>query len=70
MLFFSGDVLHRLEHGEKWLCDLWDKTKVWSLDAFKEIYQWLDCRFDVDFYESQVSELKTNHLRKFLFFRG
>ena len=35
--------------------DLWMKTRQWSLDEFKEIYQFLDAPFDKDFYESEVS---------------
>jgi arginyl-tRNA synthetase len=48
-------VLQGLEHGDKELCALWDKTKQWSLDEFKRIYSWLDCRFDHDFTESECS---------------
>lgn len=49
-----GAVLHGLEHGDKELCDLWNETKEWSLQEFKKIYRWLGCRFDHDFYESEV----------------
>ena len=45
-----------MEHGNKELVDLWKKTRQWSLDEFKRIYAWLNCRFDHDFFESEVSE--------------
>ena len=35
---------------------LWAKTKEWSLKEFKNIYSWLNVRFDFDFYESECSE--------------
>lgn len=50
----AGDQLLALEHGVEDQVALWKKTGKWSLDAFKEIYAWLDCRFDHDFTESEV----------------
>ena len=38
------------------MINLWNKTKKWSLNEFKENYQWLDVKFNVDFYESECSE--------------
>jgi len=49
-------VLHHIESGEKYYTALWDKTKQWSFDCFKEIYDWLGCRFDHDFTESECSQ--------------
>uniref|UniRef100_A0A7S0GU64 arginine--tRNA ligase n=1 Tax=Amorphochlora amoebiformis TaxID=1561963 RepID=A0A7S0GU64_9EUKA len=51
-----GDLLRAMEEGDKEAVALWEKTKKWSLDEFKRIYAWLDCRFDHDFFESEVSE--------------
>uniref|UniRef100_A0A7S3Z795 arginine--tRNA ligase n=1 Tax=Lotharella globosa TaxID=91324 RepID=A0A7S3Z795_9EUKA len=51
-----GDMLLAMETGDKDAVALWEKTKKWSLDEFKKIYAWLDCRFDHDFFESEVSE--------------
>lgn len=48
--------LKGMEAEDPELCALWNKTKKWSLDEFRTIYQWLDCRFDHDFFESEVSE--------------
>ena len=50
------ETLLGMEHGDKALVDFWQVTRQWSLDEFKRIYAWLDCRFDHDFYESEVSE--------------
>ena len=36
--------------------EVWEETKQWSMDDFKEIYRWLDIHFDHDFYESDVDE--------------
>lgn len=33
---------------------LWLETKEWSMQSFREIYDWLDVRFDHFFYESEV----------------
>jgi len=35
---------------------LWEKTRNWSLDAFKEMYSFLDIHFDRIYYESEVEE--------------
>jgi len=46
-------VLQNLEIGEKEIIKLWEKTRKWSLDQFKKIYQELNAEFDVVFYESE-----------------
>lgn len=48
-------VLKDLEAGEAKTVELWKETRQWSLDDFKEIYDWLGARFDHNFYESEVS---------------
>ncbi len=35
---------------------LWEKTKEWSMEEFREIYDFLGAEFEVWFYESQVEE--------------
>jgi arginyl-tRNA synthetase len=51
--------------------DLWKVTRQWSLDAFKEIYNWVGAEFDRDFFESEVSEqsqdIVTEYLKKGVF---
>lgn len=51
------DVLKGMEGGkDKNLTELWEKTRKWSIDDFKDIYKWADCRFDHFFHESDVGE--------------
>lgn len=57
----AGKVLAALESRDPEAIELWEKTRLWSLDAFKEIYEWLGCRFDHDFFESQVGD-ESKHL--------
>lgn len=52
----SADVLLKLEHQDPEQVALWKRTGQWSLDEFHRIYDWLGCRFDHDFTESEVSE--------------
>lgn len=61
-----GDTLLKMEHGDKKAVDLWQSTKIWSLDEFRLIYKWLDCRFDHDFYESQCGEESLKMVEKYL----
>lgn len=49
-------ILRNLEERQEPLYGLWEKTKGWSMDAFHEIYEWLDVKFDNFFYESEMSE--------------
>jgi arginyl-tRNA synthetase len=36
--------------------ELWIETRQWSLDAYKDIYNWVGAEFDRDFFESEVSK--------------
>ena len=45
-----------MEEKDPELSKVWEETKQWSMDDFKEIYRWLDIHFDHDFYESDVDE--------------
>jgi arginyl-tRNA synthetase len=38
------------------LVELWKKTRRWSIEGFREIYEALGAEFDVFFYESEVEE--------------
>ena len=62
----AADVLLALEHGDAEQVALWRKTGQWSLDEFHAIYKWLDCRFDHDFTESEVSEPSRELVHKWL----
>ena len=53
------NMLRRMEEPESNddpIYKLWIKTRQWSLTEFKRIYNWLDVRFDHDFFESEVGE--------------
>eukprot|EP01117_Protostelium_nocturnum_P009592 TRINITY_DN3422_c0_g1_i1.p1 TRINITY_DN3422_c0_g1~~TRINITY_DN3422_c0_g1_i1.p1 ORF type:complete len:823 (+),score=310.69 TRINITY_DN3422_c0_g1_i1:185-2653(+) len=50
------ETLLAMESGEPKLAALWERTKIWSLDEFRTIYNWLNVRFDHEFFESEVSE--------------
>merc|ERR1719233_1738606 len=60
------EVLNHLEMGTKYWKELWDRTGQWSLTAFKEIYKYLGCRFDIDFYESECSEISKKIVEEYL----
>jgi len=49
-------VLQDLEAGRGQLYALWRETREWSLESFREIYRWLDARFDQDFFESEMEK--------------
>ncbi|MFA6072760.1 MAG: arginine--tRNA ligase [Candidatus Woesearchaeota archaeon] len=48
-----SEVLQKLESRESEVVALWEKTKLWSIDEFKNIYRDLDIHFDTWFYESE-----------------
>lgn len=51
-----SEILRKVEEKTGPMYDLWRMTRQWSLDDFKEIYQFLGATFDHDFFESEVSE--------------
>ena len=51
-----SNLLRRMEEKDPELSKVWEETKQWSMDDFKEIYSWLDIHFNHDFYESDVDE--------------
>eukprot|EP01097_Dermamoeba_algensis_P006937 TRINITY_DN432_c0_g1_i1.p1 TRINITY_DN432_c0_g1~~TRINITY_DN432_c0_g1_i1.p1 ORF type:complete len:762 (-),score=171.22 TRINITY_DN432_c0_g1_i1:146-2386(-) len=51
-----NEVLKALEAKEPETTQLWEITRQWSIDDFKTIYSYLDCRFDHYFHESDVGE--------------
>jgi len=53
-------ILKSLEAKENGTLKEWEKTREWSLQDFKEIYNWLDVEFDHIFYESEVDEKGKN----------
>lgn len=61
-----SSVLQRIEAGEPEMKKLWEKTKDWSMSEFYEIYDWLNCRFDLFFFESEFGEAGKNIVSQFL----
>jgi len=51
-----NDILKRMEEKEPEITKLWKITRDWSINDFKEIYKWTDCRFDYYFHESDVGD--------------
>ncbi|KAL9644034.1 hypothetical protein ABK040_005502 [Willaertia magna] len=49
-------LLRSMEDHQKNIQMLWEITREWSIDDFKEIYKWADCRFDHYFHESDVGD--------------
>ncbi|MFT7487407.1 MAG: arginyl-tRNA synthetase, partial [Candidatus Paceibacteria bacterium] len=49
-------VLQAVESGAGEIYDLWKTTFDWSMEEFYRIYDWLGCRFDHYFYESELGE--------------
>ena len=49
-------ILREIESKQGLRYEYWKVTRQWSLDAFSEIYNWLNVHFDQYFYESEVSE--------------
>lgn len=58
-------ILQAMESGSGYIKDLWQKTREWSLDEFKDIYSWLDCRFDHYFFESEFGERGKELVRRY-----
>lgn len=50
------NVLKQMENHEEKVTKLWEYTRKWCIDEFKEIYEWTDCRFDHYFHESDVGD--------------
>jgi len=51
-----AQTLQKLEAKEAKTIELWEKTKSWSMEEFHKIYDWLGCRFDHYYFESDVGE--------------
>ncbi|MDA8793510.1 arginine--tRNA ligase [Bacteriovoracaceae bacterium] len=60
------EILQQL-HGQKGhYYDLWVKTREWSIDLMKQVYQWADVTFDRWFFESEVDASSLKLVNKFL----
>lgn len=60
-----SEVLTQIESGKGSFYDLWRETREWSLDEFKEIYQWLGSDFEHFFFESEFGESSKELVKEF-----
>jgi len=61
-----GDILKKIEARDEYWVKLFEETKEWSMESFEQIYNWLGCRFDHNFYESECSELSQKLVDSYL----
>lgn len=61
-----SEVLQAIESQKGEFYEIWQTTKEWSMAEFKQIYAWLDCRFDHYFFESECGELGKALVNEFL----
>lgn len=61
-----GDIHHQLEQKKGSSYDFWLESKGWCMQAFHEIYEWLDVRFEHYFYESDLTEESQKIVDKYL----
>jgi len=50
------ELFQRWDEKEPEIVALWEKTRQWSLDAFDEVYDLLDIRFEKIYLESEVED--------------
>jgi arginyl-tRNA synthetase len=60
-----SDVLAKLENNDPEMKALWSETRNWCIEEFKEIYRWLNSRFDYYFFESELAEAGKEIVREF-----
>jgi len=51
------EMLRRWEADDPYVHDLWNLTREWSLDEFRDVLRMLDIKMDVWFYESEANKL-------------
>jgi arginyl-tRNA synthetase len=50
------EMYHKWDSNDKYVRDLWLKTREWSLEELRDILRILDVKMDVWFFESEVDE--------------
>ena len=50
------EMYRKWDAGDKYVRDLWLKTREWSLEELREILRILDVKMDVWFFEFEVDE--------------
>ena len=51
-----SQLLREIDEKDHEIYQDWETTREWSMEDFREIYEWLDVKFDHFFYESEVDE--------------
>ena len=51
-----SQLLREIDEKDHEIYQEWKTTREWSMKDFREIYEWLDVKFDHFFYESEVDE--------------
>lgn len=59
-------ILKQLENKQGEFYDLWQETRQWSIDLMERIYNWLDIKFDVWYWESEVDEPSRQYVTQLL----
>lgn len=52
-----AEVLRKLEHGDPEMKQIWKETKDWSMTDLYKAFDWLNCRFDKYYCESDTTQL-------------
>jgi arginyl-tRNA synthetase len=50
------EMYRKLDAGDPYIHDLWQRTREWSLEEFRDVLRMLDVNMDVWFFESEVDE--------------
>ena len=58
-------ILKEIESGEGEYFDLWQETRVWSLDLMKKLYTWADVEFDRWYFESEMDSPSVELIKKY-----
>ena len=50
------EIYRKCDAGDPYICDLWRKTREWSLEELRDILRMLDIKIDVWFFESEMED--------------
>lgn len=51
------EMLRKWEAGDPYVHELWQKTREWSLEEFRDVLRMMDVKMDVWFFESEANKL-------------
>lgn len=55
-------ILKQLEQKSGEYYELWQETRLWSIDLMNEVYNWANIQFDVVYWESDVDSDSVNYI--------